>query len=361
MAEPQKGGIGILGVGTFLPPIVRTNDWWPPEVVAGWMERRRAARPGEIPVSGEGMARVLAAMSRQADDPFQGAVTRRVMPDDMTASDMEAAAAEAAIASAGIAPAEIDLLIVHSPVPEYLLSNTASVLHDRLGLSASCLALQVEASSYSFLAQLALAEPVLAAGRARVALLVQSCAASRLLDPADPVSALFGDGAGAVVLGGVGEDRGILGAVHRVDGRYPRTLIGSVPGKAWYAEGRIVLHSADPASARQVFLQTVDRGKEVVDDVLARAGRRAADVDFFAVHQGTPWLRQVAQEYLGLGAAKSLDTFPSTGYLFAVSIPLVLQLAQQRGLLEPDHLLVLFGGGTGMTYGATIMRWGRDR
>jgi 3-oxoacyl-[acyl-carrier-protein] synthase III len=357
-------GIGILGVGTFLPPVVRHNDWWPKETVARWMEQRAVARAAAGPPPAAmtpGMVRVIAAMAEQSDDPFQGAVERRVMPDDMTAADMEAAAAEDAIAAAGIDRREIDLLLVHSPIPEYLLGNTASVLHHRLRLGPECLALQVEASSYSFLAQLTLAERMIAGGKARRALLVQSCGASRILDREDPVSTLFGDGASAVVVGRVRDDRGVVESVHRVDGGYPRTLIAAVRGSTWYADGPAVLHSADPASARDVFLQTADRGKEVVGAVLAAAQQEASAVRFFAVHQGTPWLRRVAQEYVGLGHAEAVDTFASTGYLFAVSIPLGLQIAERDGKLAADDLFILFGGGTGMTYGATLMRWGRDR
>src|SRR5262245_61399280 len=217
---------GILAIGSYLPPLVRHNDWWPEDVVAGWMARRAAVPPPPAPSSlSPAAARVLAAMAEQAGDPFQGARERRVLPDDMPAVDMEAAAAEQAIERAGIDRREIDLLLVHTAVPEYLLSNTACVLQQRLGLATTCIALQTEAAAYTFLLQLTLARSLIASGAAHRALLVQSCAASRLLDPADPVSVLFGDGATAVVVGPVSAGRGVIAAVHRADGRFPRSLI----------------------------------------------------------------------------------------------------------------------------------------
>jgi 3-oxoacyl-[acyl-carrier-protein] synthase-3 len=349
--------IGLLGIATYLPPEIRHNDWWPSETVERWQRTRPvppALAPDDITPA---MARVLAALAEQAVDPFQGVVERRVMPGGMTSIDMERDAAERAIAKAGIDRQDIGVLFTHTAVPEYLLSNTACVLHYELGLAPECFTLQAEASGYSFLMQLTLAEQMIATGRARHALLVQSCAASRLIDPDDPHSPLLGDGAAAVVVGPAPRG-GLLASVHRTDGSYPRALVATVPGGRWYDGGRIVLHRADPGHARQLFLETADRSIEVVAAALREAGHRADEVDFFAVHQGTPWLRRVTQEVIGLSRARGIDTFATTGYLFGASIPLVLELAEQRGMLEPDHLVVMHGGGVGATYGAAVLRWG---
>src|SRR5262249_19616924 len=111
--------------------------------------------------------------------------------------------------------------------------------------------------------------------------------------------------------------------------------------------------------ARKVFLAIADQAKEVVDAVLDGAGARHDDVAFFASHQGTPWVRRVSQDYAGLAHARSLDAFPDTGTLFAANIPLVLRRAEDQGRLAPGDLTLLFGGGTGVVYGAMLMRWGR--
>ena len=220
--------------------------------------------------------------------------------------------------------------------------------------------MQAEASGNSFLMQLTLAEQLIASGRARHALIVQSAAGSRLLDPDSPMSPLFGDGASAAVVGRVASG-GVLAAVHRTDGSHPRGLIASVPGRRWYDGGRIVLHSGDTGAMRQIFLETADRAAEVVGAVLAAAGRAAEEVALFAVHQGTPWLRRVTQEACGLGRARAVDTFATTGYLFGASIPLVLGTAEHRGLVAPGDLVVMHGGGVGSTYGAVALRWGAER
>lgn len=350
---------GILGIGTYLPEEVRRNDWWPAEVVDAWMAARRGPPPLP-PVPTVGMARVIAAMTQQAYDPFQGVTERRVMPTSMKSVDMEVMAAEQAIARAGIDRREIGAVLTHSAVPEYLLSNSASLLHHRLGLPADCFSMQAEASGFSFMMQLGIAEQMIALGRARYVLCTQSCASSRLIDQNDPHSPLLGDGASAVIVGPVA-DGGVLASVYRTDGALPRALVASVPGGRWYDPGQVVLHRADPGHAIQTFLETADRAKEAVDAVLARLDLLPTDVDFFGSHQGTPWLRQVIQDVTGLTNARAVDVFATTGYMVAVSIPLVLALALQEGQLRAGDLVVLFGGGVGSTYGASVLRWGDAR
>jgi 3-oxoacyl-[acyl-carrier-protein] synthase-3 len=356
----MEARVGILGIGLHLPAQIRRNQWWPPEVVATWPRGGAGGGGGgggPSRVLSANAARVMAAIEEQAGDPFQGVIERRVMAEGMTSTDMEVLAAEEALAQAGIARNQIDLVLTHTTVPEYLLSNSACVLHQRLELPAACFTLQVEAAAYSFMMQLAIAEQMIASGRAHYGLLVQSSATSRLLDPNDWGSPVFGDGASAVVVGRV-ESGGILAAAHRTDNRYPRMLVASVPGRRWYDEGKIIVHCGDRPGAREVFLDTADFGVEVITAALRDAGLAPRDVDFFGVHQGKPWLQKIAQDALGLDNARYVDLFAQTGYLFAASIPAVLHAGHRERLLNPGNLVVLFGGGGGATYGAIVMRWG---
>lgn len=351
--------IGILGVGAYFPSEVRTNAWWPDDVVARWMADRRPP-PTLGDDATEGMHRVVAAMAAQARDPFQGSRERRVAAPDVSVHDLEEKAARIAIERAGIDPAGIDLLLTYSVVPDVLLSNPAALLHHRLGLSRACLALQPEAAAYSFLAQLTLAEAMLASGRARSALLVQSSTATRFAPQEDPGSVLLGDGATAVVLGPVAATRGIEGAVHFADGRYPHGFVMSVPGGRWFDEGRPVMRTKDPAQMREVFLSTADVCKTGVEAVLAKTNHTIEEVDFLCVFQGTPWLREVVHQYIGVGAAtRSTEIFTRFGYMSAAMIPANLYLAEQEGNLRDGDLVVLTGGGSGVAYGATALRWGR--
>jgi 3-oxoacyl-[acyl-carrier-protein] synthase-3 len=349
--------VGVLGIGLFVPPEIRTNDWWPAEVVAEWSKAPRPGKP-TIPLS-VGAQRCIAAMAEQAADPFQGYRERRVMPSDMTLLDMEEQAAMSALARSNVDRSSIDLLLTNRTVPDFLLSNPACGLHERLGLARECLSTHLDVATHSFMMQLALAEGMILSGRARNALLVQSCAPSRLIDPTDRISCNFGDAATAVVVGPVSENRGILASAFFTDGRYPKTLIASVPGQRWYESGPSTLHIGDVEQLQHVFLQTADVCRDSILAALARANRRPDEVGFLAIHQGTPWLRRVVQEEAGLQSARSVETYQETAYIFASTIPTSLLRGSESDSISPDDLVVLVGGGPGQTYGATVMVWGR--
>src|SRR5262249_30193456 len=107
--------IGILGIGTYLPPSVRGNDWWSAATVADW-HNRMAARAAQGASTGaealsEGARLTLAAMGESASDPFRGSVQRRVMPEGMTVPEMETKAAQEALQRAGVAATEIDAIL----------------------------------------------------------------------------------------------------------------------------------------------------------------------------------------------------------------------------------------------------------
>lgn len=346
----------IVAIGTYLPPEIRLNDWWAPHVVNSWARNASFTQPPSTAELSPAALRILAEMVAQGNDPFQGSVERHVMPSDMSVTDMEVEAAKDALNRAGVVPRDVDLLLTHTVCPEWLLSNPAAVLHARLGLASECFAMQTESSAYSFLHQLAIAHAMISTGRVRKALLVQSCAATRLVDPHSSIAPYFGDGATAVVV--VGAERGLLGSVHYTDGRYADTMVAGIPDGAWYDEGRALIHVRDAVKMRDVLLQTIDLCKHSIDVALQRSGRVASDVRFFCIHQGTPWLRRLAQEAAGLQEARSVETFTRTGYLFSAIMPFGLRTAHDQGLLEKGDLVALFGGGTGMTYGATILEWG---
>lgn len=352
MATP----IGILGLGMDLPPDIRRNDFWDPSVLASSPQSRMQMPSAALT---PGMAAVVTAMKQLARDPTQGTVERRVLADDVSIVELEERAARMAIERAGASLEHIDLLLTHRVPTEYQLSNPACELHERLGLPRRCFSLQTEGAQHSFLLQLSIAQAMIAAGQAHTALLVQSSGISRLLDYGDALSLAFGDGATAVVIGRVGNDRGILSSTHYTDGANPHTLVASVPGRPWYADGRSILHLADMPGTANMLLRTVDVSKTSIEEALLLAGLRADQVDVFAMHQGMPWLRKLVQEQTGLSRARPIDTFSKTGHLFGAFVPSTLVAAERDGLLNDGDVVVIAGGGSGMTYGASVLRWGR--
>jgi 3-oxoacyl-[acyl-carrier-protein] synthase-3 len=357
-ARGTHPNIGIRSVGLALPPKVRSNDWWPHDIVARWTQRRRPPPPPAPANPSPGVIAVLAALAEQAADPFQGTVSRHVLSDGLTALDLAEQAAREAIAKAGVSASEIDVVLTHTVIPDVLLGNPATQLHHRLGLPRRCFALETDGAAYAFMLQLSIAEAMIAAGQARTALLVQSCGATPHVDMTDPISVLFGDGATAVVVGPVRAGRGIIASAHHTDGRFDNTLVASVPGGTWAAEGKGRIHVADPVQMREVFTMTADACKEGIDAVLADAELTTADITMFAMYQSTPWLCRVVQRYAGLDHARTIDSFSRTAYLFAAVLPAGIYLAEQAGQIADGELVLATGGGTGMTFGSTVMRWG---
>lgn len=347
---------GVISIGMYVPPDARSNEWWASEHVARWREQRRTPAFDGVELT-PGQKRVLAGYAAFADDPFQGVRERRAMPLGMSVFDMEERAAREAIERAGIDPAAIDLLLTHTVVPDYMAANSACILHERLALPTGCLALHTEATAYSFFAQLAIAEAAIVAGRARHALLVQSFAGSLLIPPSDPGSGVVGDGASAVVVGETRGQSGVLALAHYTEGRYANGLVMSVPGGRWFDDGPATLHVADATQLLQGQLRSVDACAEAVTEVLRKAAYRLSDVDAMVVFQGTAWMESAVYEHVGFRARERVDVFSRLGYLASATIPITMYLARQQDVLHDGDLVVLTGGGTGMTYGAAAMRW----
>jgi 3-oxoacyl-[acyl-carrier-protein] synthase III len=356
--------IGILGLGTYLPPTVRSNDWWPREVVARWHDRMahratRAEKP-DLDTLTSGARRTLAAMAEYADDPFRGAIERRVMSDDMTATEMEARAAREAIESAGIHPDEIGAVLSQTPVPDHLLINSASVTHKLLGLPQRCLSIGTEGACNAFAMHLSLAQGLIASGQARYVLSVHSSAITRVHGPGEPHSAWWGDGAAAAVIGPVSEGKGLLAAVHNTDGtRCDALVLGVAPGQAWWEDGAITTHAINRESTRGMLFGMVDRGGAAIRDAVDQCGLTADAVDFYASHQSTPWLTRETKAEAGLDRAQTIITFPYLGNMTNANVPFILAMGEKEGMIRDGTTVATFSGGVGETWSSLILRWGR--
>ncbi|HZS35878.1 MAG TPA: 3-oxoacyl-[acyl-carrier-protein] synthase III C-terminal domain-containing protein [Polyangia bacterium] len=354
--------IGIHGIGTYLPPQVRGNDWWPSTVVDKWRQKAnakllRAATSPEATET-EGQARMVAAMAAQGDDPFFGCRERRVLEAGRTSTEMELPAANEALARANVDPSEIDLLLTYTTTPQFAVAPEFGVLHRGLGLRPSCMSTTTDAVCNAFAIQLTLAAGMIAGGRVRYALLVQSSAISRLLDPEDPTSTLFSDAASAVVVGPVAERHGLIGYAHGTDGAFHGGLVCGVPGGTWYDEGRVVAWSQDARVGRKMVLNLADQTRQIVGDALIDAKVTADEIDFYASHQPTDWLRRLTQQYAGLTNARGVDTFPWTGSLMPCNVPFQLAIGEREGLLGEGDLVATYTGGSGASWAGLIMRWG---
>jgi 3-oxoacyl-[acyl-carrier-protein] synthase-3 len=350
----------IAGFGAHLPPQIRDNDWWPTATVERWRSRRgtgimRALEPewaGARPIE-----LFAEAMATCRDDPFEGARQRRIIADDLHAYDLEAAAGRDALARTGIEPSAVDALLVGSSVPDAIMSTNAVQVHRMLGLPASTLSMQTEGACNAFAQQAGLARMLIATGRARTVLAIQSNTYSRTLVADDPFSAWFGDGATAAVFQPAPAGYGVIGEAHHTDGRFYASLDIGVVGQRWYDEGRCVMHLASPKLAREQMFAIAQNLIPMADRALAEAGLTRRDVTVLATHQPAAWFPAAVHRVLDLPQARRLDTFPHLASLAGANLPMVLQTCQREGQLRRDDIVLTVSGGTGMNMTVLALRW----
>lgn len=352
----------IVGLGVHLPGPAVTNEAWPAAVVASWQEGRtwspERAKDALGAAASPGARAVLEAMQRVAGDPFQGAVRRHYLGPEDSATTMAAAAARSALESAGVEAGAVDFILGSSLVPDVLSSPDVSAVHHELALRPGCFTLSADAVCNSFQMQLAVAEGLLASGRYEVGLLVQCSAASRTTPMEQPLSVHFGDGATAAVVRRAEDGRGLLAQRFHTDGSIHEAMVlAPRDGSPWWLGGELVSTPQDRDQARRMLLTFADIGKELIAGALSDTGLEQPAVKFFGGHQATAWWSEVAQEIAGLSSAKTLQSYPFAGTLSAANLPLVLSTASREGLLVEGDVVVLFQGGTGATYAASVLVW----
>jgi 3-oxoacyl-[acyl-carrier-protein] synthase III len=189
----------IVGIGTWLPDTERTNDAWPPSFCQNRQERGDRTF-NDIPLCDDPIAAALVErdLLAEANDPFLGATRRRVADEGALASDAEVAAAARALVDARVDPAQVDLVLSYSIVPDRLTPTASTVAH---GIGArDARAFSVDAACASTITQLEIARAYVESGLARVALLVQSHLLLRTMPMEHPASPGLGDAASALVV-----------------------------------------------------------------------------------------------------------------------------------------------------------------
>jgi 3-oxoacyl-[acyl-carrier-protein] synthase III len=269
---------------------------------------------------------------------------RRFAADDERTSDLAVTAARRALGDAGLKPADVDLVLLATMSPDELTPNVAPVVAAALGLSVG--AYDVGAACTGFLSALSAGAAQVETGRADVVLVIGAEILSRLTDPDDKRTAsLFGDGAGAVVLGPAGE--GEIGPILlESDGGMADTINGTHTERYIRMDG----HST--------FNKAVKVLTESTRKVLDRSGLAIDDIDLFVYHQANGRILRSVADKLELPADRVADYVGETGNTSAASIPLTLSLLREDGRLRPGQKLLLGAVGAGFTWGAGVIEWG---
>lgn len=317
----------IAGTGSYLPPRRVTNA----DLAAELAQRG-------IETSDDWIIERTGIRARHFADPA------------ITSSDLGAEASRAAIAAAGLTPQDIDLIIVATSTPDMVFPSAACIMQNKLGI-IGCPAFDVQAVCSGFVYALTVADALIQSGSATRALVVGAEVFSRILDFNDRTTCvLFGDGAGAVVLE-ASDTPGILASDLHADGRH--TGILCVPGNV--SGGQVIGDPLLKMDGQAVFKLAVGVLESAARNVLQKAGRTEADIDWLIPHQANIRIMQGTARKLKLPMEKLVVTVDQHGNTSAASIPLALDAAVRSGRIQRGDTLMLEGVGGGFTWGAVLL------
>jgi len=281
---------------------------------------------------------------------------RRIAAESETTADMAAAAAQAAIDMAGVTNDEIDLVILATLTPDLPMPATACLLQQKLGIPEKAACFDLNAACTGFLYALDTAWAMLASGRYRHALIVGAEKLSTMLDWKDRTTCvLFGDGAGAVVLGRSPNARSeIIGS--------RLATIPLPPDLLWIPGGGASPPSIDDLrvirmKGKEVFKVAVRAMEDIAREILEQHEVTADQIACVIPHQANLRIIEAIAHYLKLPMDRFFVNVDRYGNTSSASIPLALHEASQAGRIRSGDLVLLVAFGAGLTYGGALVRW----
>lgn len=282
---------------------------------------------------------------------------RRIAADHETAGTMGVEAARRALAASGLAPHQIGLVVVATSTPDMVFPSTACIIQHELGISQG-FSFDLSAACSGYLYALDCARQYIETGAVEYALVIGSETMSRTMDWTDRGTCiLFGDGAGACVLGAGPSGGRILNIRLGSDGSLGNLL--TLPGASSPrdVEGWKTGKPCLTMEGREVFKHAVHGMTDASMDVLRAAGREVADLDWIIPHQANQRIIQSIQKHMGLPSEKFVLNLDRYGNTSAASLILALDEVVQEKKIAPGDLVlfVVFGGG--FTWGAGLVEW----
>jgi 3-oxoacyl-[acyl-carrier-protein] synthase-3 len=268
-------------------------------------------------------------------------------------------AARQAIERARLDPAEIDLLLCATVSPDQILPSTGCLIQAELG-THNAAAMDVVAACSGFLYGLTLADTMIRTRQSKYALVIGAEILTQYVDYSDrQTCVLFGDGAGAAVLGPVDSNRGILAARMRSDGRYEEQLF-SPGGGTKRPPTPETLAAGDhffKMRGNELFKVAVRSMTDISREVLQEAGLTAADVDLFIPHQANQRITDAVANKLNVASEQVYSNISLHGNTSSASIPIALDECVESGRVVDGKVVLMASFGGGATWSAVVMKW----
>ncbi|MDE3242581.1 MAG: ketoacyl-ACP synthase III [Nitrospirota bacterium] len=320
----------ILGTGSYVPERVLTNADLERMVATSdaWIMERTGIRERRIAAPGE------------------------------ACSDLAVNAAERALAAAGVAAADLDLILLGTCTGDYPIPSTACLVQHRLG-AARAAACDIGAACCGFLYALGVGDAYIRTGMRHV-LVIGSEVMSAVTDWTDRnTCVLFGDGAGAAVLGPSEGDRGILSSHLHSDGGLWDLIAVPGGGSRMPPSDKMVAERQQyiKMKGNETFKVAVKTLEDSVREALAANNLTAADVDLLVPHQANLRIIKAVASRLDLPLEKVMLNLERYGNTSAASIPLALDEAVKEGRIKEGSLVLMEAFGAGLTWASTVVRW----
>lgn len=288
-----------------------------------------------------------------------GIKERRVLEEGKGNADMAFRAARRALKDAQMQATDLDAIIMGTVTPDYPFPSSACVLEDMLG-ARNVFSFDVGAACSGFLNALSVADSFIRTGQINNALVVGSDALSRLLNWQDRGTCiLFGDGAGAVVLGASQNGSGILSTRLRTDGSYVKTLYVPAGGSLKPATPETVQRNEHTITmnGKEVFKIAVRSMEEISRQALIEADVQVSEVSLVIPHQANRRIIVALAERLGIPMERVMVNLEKYGNTSAASIPVALDEAKRQGRIKPGDIVLLNAFGAGFAWGAAVIKF----
>ncbi|MDR3588904.1 MAG: ketoacyl-ACP synthase III [Negativicutes bacterium] len=324
---------GILGLGSYLPEKIVTNEDLEKilDTTDEWIIARTGIRE------------------------------RRIVGESEATSDLATKAARLALADAGVNADEIDLIIVATVTPDMVFPSVACLVQSNLQ-ATNAAAFDITAVCSGFVYALAIGSQFIKAGTYRKVLVIGAETLSKITDKTDRnTSIVFGDGAGAAVLGETPSGFGVLGMDLGADGSGGDLLKMPAGGSRQPASMETVaerLHFIS-MNGTEVFKFAVKIMGESAMKAIENAKLSPADITYLVPHQANIRIIQSAAKRLGLPMDKVIVNVDKYGNTSAASIPIALDEAVRSGRITNGDIIVLVGFGGGLTWAASVIKWFR--
>jgi 3-oxoacyl-[acyl-carrier-protein] synthase-3 len=287
-------------------------------------------------------------------------ISKRHRADAQTAtSDLAAEAAKKALDDAGVGARDIDVIIVGTATPDMFFPSTACLVQNEIGATRAA-AFDVSAACSGFLYGLSIAEDFVSAGKFKRVLVIGAETLTKIIDWTDRTTCvLFGDGAGAAVVGAVGDGHGIVSSFLASDGSMGELLMLPAGGSRMPPSEDTIrerLHYVK-MKGNKLFKAAVKAMASAAVGTLEEAGYTGDDLDLLVTHQANMRIIDATARRINIPMEKVFTNVDRYGNTSAASIPMALTEARDCGVLKKDMLVELVSFGGGLTWASVLMVW----